>query len=84
MQRFMITDNSDIVRKVGKRILSELDFLVSEASNAGEALQRCQTELPEYLIVVPAWKAPSTSSPPSAPWMVAKKSRSTTASSRRI
>ena len=38
MQRFMITDNSDIVRKVGKRILSELDFLVSEASNAGEAL----------------------------------------------
>ncbi|MBB2677508.1 UNVERIFIED_ORG: two-component system chemotaxis response regulator CheY [Rhizobium esperanzae] len=51
MQRFMITDNSDIVRKVGKRILSELDFLVSEASTASEALQRCQAELPEYLIV---------------------------------
>lgn len=51
MQRFMITDNSDIVRKVGKRILSELDFLVSEASTAAEALQHCQTELPEYLIV---------------------------------
>ncbi|MFS8145127.1 hypothetical protein ATY78_11155 [Rhizobium sp. R635] len=51
MQRFMITDNSDIVRKVGKRILSELDFLVSEASTAAEALQHCQTELPEYLLV---------------------------------
>ncbi|KAA0700746.1 response regulator [Neorhizobium sp. P12A] len=51
MQRFMITDTSDVVRKVGKRILSELDFLVSEASNAQEALARCQMELPEYLIV---------------------------------
>jgi two-component system chemotaxis response regulator CheY len=47
----MITDSSDVVRKVGKRILSELDFLVSEASNASEALQRCQAELPDYLVV---------------------------------
>jgi len=51
MQRFMIADSSDVVRKVGKRILSELDFLVSEASNVYEALSNCQVELPEYLIV---------------------------------
>jgi two-component system chemotaxis response regulator CheY len=51
MQRFMITDASDVVRKVGKRILSELDFLVSEASNVSEALSRCG---------IPAWKARST------------------------
>ena len=51
MQRFMITDTSDVVRKVGKRILSELDFLVSEAGDAREALMRCQAEMPDYLIV---------------------------------
>jgi two-component system chemotaxis response regulator CheY len=51
MQRFMITDTSDVVRKVGKRILSELDFLVSEAADAHEALTRCQAELPDFLIV---------------------------------
>jgi len=51
MQRFMITDTSDVVRKVGKRILSELDFLVSEAGDAREALMRCQAEMPDYLLV---------------------------------
>ncbi len=51
MQRFMITDASDVVRKVGKRILSELDFLVSEASNSQEALARCQMDVPDYMIV---------------------------------
>ena len=51
MQRFMITDTSDVVRKVGKRILSELDFLVSEAGDAREALMRCEAEIPDYLIV---------------------------------
>ncbi|KQV83764.1 response regulator [Rhizobium sp. Root1220] len=51
MQRFMIADSSDVVRKVGKRILTELDFLVSEASSAAEAFSNCQTALPNYLIV---------------------------------
>jgi two-component system chemotaxis response regulator CheY len=51
MQRFMIADTSDVVRKVGKRILSELDFLVSEASNSSEALSRFETGVPDYMIV---------------------------------
>jgi two-component system chemotaxis response regulator CheY len=51
MQKFMITDTSDVVRKVGKRILSELDFSVSEAASAGEALLSCQVDLPDYIIV---------------------------------
>eukprot|EP00913_Durusdinium_trenchii_P008131 g7628.t1 len=42
---------SDIVRKVGKRILSELGFLVVEAGGSTEALMRCQAELPNFLIV---------------------------------
>ncbi|MFC3074712.1 response regulator [Shinella pollutisoli] len=51
MQRLMIADGSDVVRKVGKRILSGLDFLVLEASSALEALARCEAELPNILIV---------------------------------
>lgn len=51
MQRLMIADSSDIVRKVGKRILSELGFLVAEADTAGEAILACQTELPDVMIV---------------------------------
>jgi len=51
MRRLMIADSSDVVRKVGKRILSELGFLVAEAETAPEAISRCQAELPAILIV---------------------------------
>ena len=51
MQRLMIADASDVVRKVGKRILSELGFLVSEAETMDEALERCGAEMPNVLIV---------------------------------
>lgn len=50
-QAFVIADASDIVRKVGKRILSELGFVVSEASNFGEALACCRVRMPSYLMV---------------------------------
>ncbi|MDO9415084.1 response regulator [Pararhizobium sp.] len=51
MQRLMIADNSDVVRKVGIRILSGLGFLVSEAGNGLEALVRCEAQLPNIIIV---------------------------------
>ncbi|MBB4063199.1 response regulator [Gellertiella hungarica] len=51
MQRLMIADGSDVVRKVGKRILTELNFMVSEAGSATEALHRCEAEMPNILIV---------------------------------
>lgn len=51
MQRLMIADSSDVVRKVGKRILSELGFLVSEAGSSSEVLRRCGVEMPNLLIV---------------------------------
>ncbi|MCJ8519666.1 two-component system chemotaxis response regulator CheY [Pseudorhizobium tarimense] len=51
MQRLMIADSSDVVRKVGKRILTELGFVVVEAGTAAEARSRCQSDLPALLIV---------------------------------
>lgn len=51
MQRLMIADGSDVVRKVGKRILSEIGFLVAEAGSADEAMTRCKADLPDVMIV---------------------------------
>lgn len=51
MKRLMIADGSDIVRKVGKKILSELGYQVMEASSGREALVRCEKELPDVMIV---------------------------------
>lgn len=51
MKRLIIVDSSDVVRKVGRRILSELDFLVVEAQDAAEARERCRAELPDVAIV---------------------------------
>ena len=51
MRRLMIADGSDVVRKVGKRILSGMGFLVYEAPSGLEALVRCEAELPNILVV---------------------------------
>jgi two-component system chemotaxis response regulator CheY len=47
----MIADGSDIVRKVGKRILSEIGFLVAEAGTQREAITGCTAEMPNIIIV---------------------------------
>ncbi|MCA0255028.1 MAG: response regulator [Proteobacteria bacterium] len=51
MRRLMIVDSSDIVRKVGRRILSGADFLVSEASDADQALERAASDFPDVVII---------------------------------
>lgn len=51
MQRLMIVDDSSVIRKVAKRILSGLDFLVSEADTVQQAELHCQAQLPAILIV---------------------------------
>lgn len=47
----LIADQSDIVRKVAKRILTGMNFDVSEARNAPDAIAYCMKGLPKYLIV---------------------------------
>jgi two-component system chemotaxis response regulator CheY len=49
MRRFMIADDSAVICKVAKRILTGLDYLVIEASNAGEAMIMCDAQLPDIL-----------------------------------
>jgi len=51
MHHLMIADESAAVRKVGKRILSGMNFQVSESPNALDALTRCHQNMPNILIV---------------------------------
>lgn len=51
MHRLMIVDDSSVIRKVAKRILTGLDFLVSEADTAYQAEHHCQAQLPDILVV---------------------------------
>lgn len=51
MQRLILVDGSVIIRKVGKRILSDLGYLVTEAEDTGSAMALCEGGLPAVLIV---------------------------------
>lgn len=51
MQRLMIADDSAVICKVAKRILSGMNFQVVEASNTAEALMMCEAQLPSVLVV---------------------------------
>lgn len=47
----LIADQSDVVRKVAKRILTGMNFEVSEARNAADATAICMKALPQFMIV---------------------------------
>ena len=51
MLTLLIADQSDVVRKVGKRILSAMDFEVGEATGFEDAIFQCIKALPNILIV---------------------------------
>lgn len=51
MKRCMIVDDSSVIRKVAKRILSGPDMLVIEAGNGYQALDMCGAEMPDVIVV---------------------------------
>jgi two-component system chemotaxis response regulator CheY len=51
MKHCLIVDDSSSIRKVGKRILEELDFRASEAETRADALDKCREEMPDAIIV---------------------------------
>ena len=51
MQRLVLVEKSVIIRKVAKRILSDLGYMVSEADDTQTALSICKSRLPAVLIV---------------------------------
>lgn len=51
MKHCLIVDDSEVIRKVVRRILEKLNFETSEAENGQEALERCRTHVPDAVLV---------------------------------
>ncbi len=51
MQRLVLVEKSVVIRKVAKRILTDLGYLVSEACDRQQALSFCQELTPAVLVV---------------------------------
>jgi len=56
MKHCLVVDDSNVIRKVSRRILEELAFRVSEAENGERALIACQVEMPDAVLL--DWNMP--------------------------
>ena len=57
MKTFMLVDDSPVIRKVANRILSDLGFVVIEANDGADALDKCRYNLPDGVLV--DWDLPN-------------------------
>ena len=51
MKHCLVIDDSEVIRKVARRILETMSFEVSEAENGQEALERCQQRTPDAILL---------------------------------
>jgi two-component system, chemotaxis family, chemotaxis protein CheY len=51
MKRCMIVDDSSVIRKVAKRILTGPEMMVVEASTGAQALDMCTAQMPDIIVV---------------------------------
>ena len=51
MRRCLIVDDSDVIRRVARRILEDLRFEVLEAESGQEAIDLCSTAAPDAILL---------------------------------
>ncbi len=56
MKSCLIVDDSTVVRKVARRILEDMDFIVDEAEDGQEAFDKCRQEMPDAILL--DWNMP--------------------------
>jgi two-component system, chemotaxis family, chemotaxis protein CheY len=56
MKTCLIVDDSSIIRKVARRILEDLEFEILEAADGEQAVETCQHELPDAILL--DWNMP--------------------------
>jgi two-component system, chemotaxis family, chemotaxis protein CheY len=56
MKTCLVVDDSGVTRKIARRILEEMDFQIVEAEDGEKALEACQRELPEAILL--DWNMP--------------------------
>ena len=56
MKTCLVVDDSSVIRKVARRILEGLQFQIIEAEDGEQALQACQNQLPDAVLL--DWNMP--------------------------
>lgn len=56
MKSCLVVDDSSVVRKVARRILEDLDYIIDEAEDGQEALDKCIAEMPDAVLL--DWNMP--------------------------
>jgi len=56
MKSCLIVDDSSVVRKVARRILEDMDYVVEEAEDGQEAFDKCRQEMPDAILL--DWNMP--------------------------
>ena len=56
MKSCMIVDDSSVVRKVARRILEDMDYIVDEAEDGQDAFDKCRQEMPDAILL--DWNMP--------------------------
>jgi two-component system chemotaxis response regulator CheY len=51
MKRCLVIDDSDVIRKIAGHVFRSLDFDVSEAENGRDALEKCQAQMPDVILL---------------------------------
>lgn len=51
MKTCLIVDDSPVIRKVAKRILTDLGFAVTEAEYGSDGLAKCRSTLPDVILL---------------------------------
>ena len=56
MTRFLVVDDSSVVRNIAKRILKSLAFDLCEASDGSKAIELCHASMPDAILL--DWNMP--------------------------
>jgi two-component system chemotaxis response regulator CheY len=51
MKSCLVVDDSSVVRKVARRILEGIDYIVEEAEDGQDAMDKCRQEMPDAILL---------------------------------
>lgn len=56
MKSCLVVDDSTVVRRVARRILEDMDYIIDEAEDGQEAFDKCRKEMPDAILL--DWNMP--------------------------
>jgi two-component system, chemotaxis family, chemotaxis protein CheY len=51
MRCWLVVDDSDVIRKVARKVLEDMNFLVLEADSGAAAIEQCNRAMPEIILL---------------------------------